>query len=82
MKKTLTAVICIMLVALMGIATPLVMLFSAKQPDPSVNDNGFDAVYADEEENDLSGLTADALHTVDADLADNGYARVSSLAYS
>ena len=82
MKKTLTAVICIMLVALMGIATPLVMLFSAKQPDPSVDDNGFDAVYADEEENDLSGLTADALHTVDADLADNGYARVSSLAYS
>lgn len=71
-----------MLVALMGIATPLVMLFSAKQPDPSVDDNGFDAVYADEEENDLSGLTADALHTVDADLADNGYARVSSLAYS
>ncbi|MDY4898641.1 MAG: InlB B-repeat-containing protein [Eubacteriales bacterium] len=82
MKKTLTAVICIMLVALMGIATPLVMLFSAKQPDPSVDDNGLDAVYADEEENDLSGLTADALHTVDADLADNGYARVSSLAYS
>ena len=82
MKKTLNAILCVMLVALMGVAAPLPILFSAKQTDTSAVSDGFDAVYADEEEDDLSGLAADALYTVNADLADNGYARATSLAYS
>lgn len=66
----------------MGVTAPFQILFSAKQTDTSAVSSGFDAVYADEEENDLSGLATDTLYTVDADLADNGYARVTSLAYS
>ena len=82
MKKTLNAILCVMLVALMGVAAPLLILFSAKQTDTPAVSDGFDAVYADEEEDDLSGLAADALYTVNADIAGNGYARATSLAYS
>lgn len=82
MKKTFNAILCIMLVTLMGVTAPFQILFSTKQNDTFAVSSGFDAVYADEEENDLSGLATDTLYTVDADLADNGYARVTSLAYS
>ena len=68
MKKTLNAILCVMLVALMGVAAPLLILFSAKQTDTPAVSDGFDAVYADEEEDDLSGLAADALYTVNADM--------------